>query len=304
MNLLEDIQNAASDPSSSVSTLLRKCKILAARLGNQRLEDWIVWESDGYPEDVSVPNYRIWQLQVRGNFLGPYSKYNHAPIPAVNLPKNVQKSYNEYECRFSIASVESTIENENKTVLTTGGLASVLGRNVYSGMTCVECWAEFGIGDCIELLNAVRNRILDFSLALWKENPAAGETSSTVGQLLSPDKITQLVNQTFNTTVHGGSANLLGTANQSSIEFNVGLNDFESVRRVLQGNGMSKKDIAELEDALAEDGRPHSPDQFGPKVSSWIARVMKKASEGTWNIGIGAAGELLADVISKFYELQ
>ena len=303
MNLLEDIQNAASDPSSSVSTLLRKCKILAARLGNRRLEDWIVWESDGYPEDVSVPNYRIWQLQVRGNFLGPYSKFDHAPIPTVNLPKDVQKSYNEYKCRFSIASVESIIENENKNVLTTRGLASVLGGNVYPRMTCVECWAEFSIGDCIELINAVRNRILDFSLALWNENPAAGETSSTVGQLPSPDETTQLVNQTFNTTVHGGSANLLGTANRSSIEFNVGLDDFESVRRVLQGNGMSKKDIAELEDALDEDGRPHSPNQFGPKVSSWIAGVMKKASEGTWNIGIGAAGKLLADVISKFYGL-
>ena len=205
MNLLEDIQNAASDPSSSVSTLLRKCRILAARLGNQRLEDWIVWESDGYPEDVPVPKYRIWSLQVRGNFLGPCSNLNHAPIPTVNLPKNVQKSYNEYKCRFSISSVESTIENENKTVLTTGGLASVLGGNVYSGMTCVECWAEFSIGDCIELLNVVRNRVLDFSLELWKANPAVGESNSDAQELLSEDGITQSVNQTFNTTVHEGN---------------------------------------------------------------------------------------------------
>ena len=299
MNLLEDIQNAASDPSSSVSTLLRKCRILAARLGNQKLEDWIVWESNGYPEDVSVPNYRIWQLQVRGNFLGPYSKYNHAPIPTVNLPKNVQKNYSEYKCRFSIASVESTMENENKAVLTTEGLTSVLGRNVYSGMTCVECWAEFSVGDCIELLNAVRNRILDFSLTLWKENPTAGETSSTVKQSLSPDKITQI----FNTTVHGGTANLLGTANHSSVEFNVMPDDFKSVCHVLKSNGASAEDITELEKALVEDKRPQSPDQFGPKVSSWIARMMRKASDGTWNIGIGAAGELLADVISRFYGL-
>ena len=300
MNLLEDIQNAASDPSSSVSTLLRKCKILAARLGNQRLEDWIVWESDGYPEDVSVPNYRIWQLQVRGNFLGPYSSsLNLAPIPTVNLPKNLQKSYNEYKCRFSIASVESAMENENKTVLTTGGLASVLGRNVYSGMTCVECWAEFSVGDCIELLNAVRNRVLDFSLALWKENPTAGETSSTVQKSLSPEKITQI----FNTTVHSGTANLLGTANNSSVEFNIGLNDFESVRHALKNNGVSEEDIAELKKVFAEDERPQSANQFGPKVNSWIAGMVKKTLDGTWNIGIGTAGELLADIISKYYGL-
>ena len=73
MNLLEDIQNAAADSSSDVETLLRKCKILAARLNNQQLEDWLIWESNGYPEDVPVPKYRVWQLQVRGNFLGPYS---------------------------------------------------------------------------------------------------------------------------------------------------------------------------------------------------------------------------------------
>ena len=302
MNLLEDIQNAAADPSSSVSTLLRKCKILAERLGNQRLEDWIVWESDGYPEDIPVPKYRIWKLQVRGNFLGPYSNLNHAPISALKLPQNVRKSYNEYKCRLSIASIESAIKNENQMVLTTGGLASTLGRSVYPNMTCVECWAEFSIGDCIELLNAVRNRVLDFSLVLWKANPAVGKPNSNAQKLLSADGITQSVNQTFNTTVHGGTANLVGTANRSSIEFNIGPHDFESVRRVLQGNGMSKKDIAELEDAFDEDERPHSPNQFGPKVSSWIAGMMKKASEGTWNIGIGAAGQLLANVISKFYE--
>ena len=304
MNLLEEIQNAAADPSSSVSTLLRKCKILAARLGNQQLNDWIIWESDGYPEDVSVPNYRIWQLQVKGNFLGPYgSCLNRAPIPAVNLPKNVRKSYNEYKCRFSIASVESAMENENKAVLTTGGLASVLGGNVYSGMTCVECWAEFGIGDCTELLNAVRNRALDFSLALWTENPTVGESNSNAQELINQEKVTKLFNQTFNTTVHGGTANLLGTANHSSIEFNVGLNDFESVRRVLHDNGVSENDIAELKDALREDEQPQSPNQFGPKVSSWIARMMEKASLGTWNIAVGAAGNILAEVLSTYYGL-
>ncbi len=87
MDLLEDIQNAAADSSSDVSTLLRKCKILAARLDKQRLEDWLIWESDGYPKDVPVPEYRIWRLQVKGNFLGAYSSQSHAPVPTALLPK-------------------------------------------------------------------------------------------------------------------------------------------------------------------------------------------------------------------------
>ena len=301
MNLLEDIQNAAADSSSDVETLLRKCKILAARLNNQQLEDWLIWESNGYPEDVPVPKYRVWQLQVRGNFLGPYSILNHASVPVGRLPKETQKSYNEYKCRFSIASVESAIKNENQITLTTGGLASVLGKKVYSNMTCVECWAEFGVGNLTEVLNAVRNRVLDFTLALWTVNPGAGEIISNDREPISPDKVMQIVNQTFNTTIHGGTANLLGAANNSSIEFNIVSGDFESVRLVLKNNGLSEEDIAELREALVEDGSPQSSSQFGPKVSSWIGRMIEKAACGTWNIAVGAAGNILAEILSKYY---
>ena len=303
MNLLEDIQNTATDSSNDVSTLLRKCKILATRLDNQPLEDWVIWESDGYPKDIPVPNYRVWRLQVRGNFLGPHSTLKHAPIPTAVLPKNTQRMYNKYECRFSSASIESAIE-ENETgmvQLETGGLALSVGENVYTNMTCVECWAEFGVGNLVEVLNAVRNRVLDFSLALWRENPGAGETSSNVRGSLNSDKITHLVNQTFYTEIHGGTANLLGTTTSSSIEFNIGLNDFQSVRRILQGHSVSEKDIAELEVALAEDEPPQSPNRYGSKVTFWISGMIKKASEGTWNIGIGAAGNLLAETLSKYY---
>ena len=300
MSLLKDVQNAAIDASSDLGTVLRKCKLLAARLGSQELEDWLLWESKGYPEDVPVPGYRVWSLQVKGHFAGAFgSGLRNAPISIRLLPENVRKSYNEYECRSSIAAVESILgENDSGTIrVPTGDLSSTLGTNVYERMNCLECWAEFGTMNLVELLNAVRNRILDFSLAVWKEHPNADEPNSNNREFFSSDKITHI----FNTTIHGGTANIVGTANNSSVGSNIVSNDLESVRRVLQSNGVSKKDIAELEKALAEDKLPQSPEQFGPKVSSWIARMMKKAAEGTWGIGIAAGGNLLAKIISKFY---
>ena len=195
MNLLEDIQSTATDSSSNVGTLLRKCKILAARLQNQQLENWIIWESNGYPEDVPVPSYRVWPLEVKGHFMGPFnSGLKHAPIPTALLPENIRQSYNEYECRQSIAAVESTIEGHERGMLqvSTGNLALTLGTNVYQNMNCLQCWAEFGIGNLIELLNAVQNRVLDFSLALWKENPVAGESNLSTRESISQEKVTQL----------------------------------------------------------------------------------------------------------------
>ena len=299
MSLLEDIQNAAIDASNDLGTLLRKCKLLAARLGSQQLEDWLIWESNGYPEDVPVPGYRVWPLEVKGHFVGPYGySLQHKTIPLGLLPKDVRKGYNEYECRYSIAAVESIIEENDSGMLyvTTNDLSLTLS-NVYEGMNCLECWAECSTTYLVELLNSVRDRILVFSLAVQKEHPNAGEANSNASEPPSSDKITQI----FNTRVYGGTANLVGTANNSSVAFNIVSNDFESVRRALQSNGVSEQDITELKRALAADKPPQSPEQFGPKVSAWIARMMKKAAEGTWGIGIATAGNLLAKIISEYY---
>ena len=148
-----------------------------------------------------MPNYRMWRLQVRGNFLGPFHRGNPSSEFHGNVTSKCPKKYNEYQYRFSIASVEAAIaENENGMVqLETGGLALSVGKNVYTNMTCTECWAEFGLGNLVELLNAVRNRILDFALALWKENPIAGELNTKDQKSLSQDKVTHWVNQTFYT---------------------------------------------------------------------------------------------------------
>ena len=295
MNLLEDIQNAASDPSSSVSTLLRKCKILAARLGNQLLEDWIVWESDGYPEDVPVPKYRIWSLQVRGNFLGPYSNLNHAPISALKLPQDVRKSYNEYKCRFSIASIESAIKNEDQMVLATGGLASALGRSVYRNMTCVECWAECSIGDCIELLNVVRNRVLDFSLDLWKANPAVGESNSDAQELLSEDGITQSVNQTFNTTVHEGD---IMTDNTPS---NLIVNEAEATERISKQIDTGKELLERQLSSEQEFGKLKRDTSKWINYNQTLFNHLFDESPLPWSHGsiiVGVAGQSLGEEIA------
>ena len=302
MNLLEDIQHAAVDASSDLGTLLRKCKLLAAHLNNRRLENWLIWESNGYPEDVPVPTYRVWPLQVKGNFMGPFnSSLRNAPIPLALLPDNVRKSYNAYECRTSISTIESTLrENEGGIIgVTTNDLSLTLGTNVFENMNCLECWAQFSTTHLAELLNTVRDRVLDFSLAIWKEHPNAGEANSNSQGNLSSDKIAQI----FNTTVYGGSANLVGAANDTSIAFNIIPYDIESLRRALHHKGVSSEDISELEKAIAGEGEPQSPGQFGPKVSSWIAGMMKKASEGTWGVGIAAAGNILAKILLKFYGL-
>lgn len=302
MTLLEDIQNSAVDARSDLATLLRKCKLLAARLGSQPLEDWVIWESNGYPDDAPVPEYRAWPLEVKGHFSGPFgSGIQNAPIPLACLPEKTRKRYQHYECRQSIASIEAILgkERQGTVQVSTGDLALILGTKVYKHQNCVQTWAEFGTGHLVELLNSVRNRILDFALAVWKEAPGAGEIGANTPAPMEAKRVTQI----FNTTVFGGAANLVGTANASSVQFNVGTKDFSTLERVLVENGVAQEDVLELREALDSDPTPETPEKFGPRVSRWVAKMMAKAADGGWNIGLGAAGNLLAQALSKFYGL-
>lgn len=301
MNLLEEIQTAAVDAGSDLSTILRKCKLLVARLGSQPLEDWLLWESNGYSNSAAVPEYRAWSLQVKGHFFGPYgSRFENAPIPMVCIPKDVRKSYREYKCRQSIASVESILASgtDRMIQISTGNLALSLGMNVYKGQNCVQAWAEFGRAHLVEVTNAVRNRILDFVIAVWKEAPHAGEPANVQGaNSIEVQRVTQI----FNTTVYGGSANLVGTATSSSIEFNIFAGNIAALRSVLESNGVDAADLRALEIALVEEPRVVPGGGYGPKVAEWVSKMMGKATSGAWNVGLGAAGSLLASALAKYY---
>lgn len=300
MTLLEEIQTAAVDPNSDLSTLLRKCKLLAARLGSRPLEEWVIWESNGYPDPIEVPSYRIWPLEVKGHFFGAFgSGLENAPIPTACLPDSARKHYTHYECRQSIASIEAILSSgKGQTIrVNTGDLALSLGRNVYENQNCVQAWAQFGTGQLVELTNAVRNRILDFTLALWKQAPDAGD----LGQHSTPPLETKFVTQIFNTTVYGGSANLVGTANASSVEFNIGMKDFVALADALSKSGVLEADISDLQVALREEPEAPTSKNFGPKVSGWIAKMIGSAASGAWGISLGAAGNLLATLIGKYY---
>lgn len=91
MTMLEEIQSAAIDSKADLGTILRKCKVLAARLGSTPLEEWIIWESNGYSDSARVPNYRIWPVQLTGHFAGPFgSGIQNAPVPLACLPEKVR----------------------------------------------------------------------------------------------------------------------------------------------------------------------------------------------------------------------
>ncbi len=301
MSLLEDIQKAAVDGKSDLGELLRKCKLLAARLDSKPLEDWLVWESNGYPKEVQLPAYRVWGVQLKGHFSGPFqSSLRNAPIPTICVPDDIRDHTTIFRCQQSVVSIQELLESNDSGTFQTnlGDLSVLLGAKVYEDRNCLQAWGEFERGHLVEVLNSVRNRILDLVLAIWKEDPKAGEVPGRPDRL-EPSK----VNQIFNTTVYGGAASVVGAAESSMITFNVQTGDFKTLAQALKDHSVEDADIKELEAAMQDDPPPKDSNSFGPRVSQWIGKMIGKAASGAWKIALGAAGALLASLIAKYYGL-
>ncbi len=58
------------DPDRYLATVLRIKILFAVRLGSQKLDDLLLWVSNGYSDDVEVPDCRIGGLEPNCNFFG------------------------------------------------------------------------------------------------------------------------------------------------------------------------------------------------------------------------------------------
>lgn len=80
-------------------------------------------------------------------------------------------------------------------------------------------------------------------------------------------------------------------------------NDLNALEKLLLDNQVKKEEIEELKEILQSEEPDREKKILGTKANGWIAKMVSKSLDGTWAIGIGAAGKLLADGIKYYYGL-
>lgn len=112
------------------------------------------------------------------------------------------------------------------------------------------------------------------------------------------------VGDIFRNAVFGDNATVvIGSGSIQGVTNSVIRNDVESLLAALKKTGIEEADLAALRAAISDDaGSPdHAERKFGPRVRSWIGRMMSKAGTSTWQIAVAAAGNVLGNAISAFY---
>ena len=304
MSLLREIQSDAIDKNVDISVVLRKCKVLAARLGNKEFKLWVERELNGYPSREDLPTYRILHVESYGDFFGMLqSGLKNARIPPSCIPKEFRDFVNISYLMDPISYYASLIKNKESSsnVLKSpwpADLIAAVGSKIYSDMNLGDAWRLIPDGAIAALLDTVRNRILSFALEIEAEAPDAGEASPNVRPIAD-----ERVNQVFNTYIQGDVANL--TAGSQTITYSTEItviqNDLESLKQYLESIGIGKPDLKKLDQAIQEDAKSGVKDTFGSKVRIWMGNMLSKAGTSAWNIATYTAATMLIKALSNYY---
>ncbi|MDP2210299.1 MAG: hypothetical protein Q8J63_01010 [Candidatus Aquicultor sp.] len=253
MSLLREIQDAAIDSSVELTVLLRKCKVLAAKLGNAEFKQWVENELNGYNSIEELPDYRIIRVNSKGHFSGPFgSGLNYADIPLFCIPENFRKNLQYCHFMEPVAAMEVLVADSEEGIAQepwNPDLVVHVGKKIYKQMNCIQAWKVIPISAIAATLDAVRNRILSFVLEIEAEAPDAGEAPINSNPV-SQDRLHQI----FNTYITGNVQNVAtgSTHVEQNAQYNAGANDelFEKLIDAISDSSVETDLISEIVTAL------------------------------------------------------
>ncbi len=295
MSLLREIQDAAIDSKIELTTLLRKCKVLAARLGNSEFKKWVENELNGYSDKNDLPEYRILTVNSKGHFANRFNMLKNADIPLMCIPEKFRVNLSHTYIMQTVASMQDLVSR------TTGGtvqepwdpdFVTCFGSEIYSNMNCVQAWKVISITEVVAALDSVRNRILGFVLEIETEAPDAGEAplnSSPIPQ--------ERVQQIFNMVITGNVQNLAtGSSDFKQTAGDLKVNDkmFNELLQAINDSKANSETIAHLSELVEELKR----NQGTVKYNNTYVRFMSVLADH-----IQVFGPLIAPYLPALAEL-
>ncbi|MBS1525331.1 MAG: hypothetical protein JST19_06770 [Bacteroidetes bacterium] len=304
MDLVGQIINDLVNNDTPLSNALNKTKVLASRIGQDDLLTWANNELAGYPGKAKLPHYRECRGNITIDYVDRYRRGKHFPL-TVDFDPEETKTFETASFYESVSRLESMIASKNNMIryefpsTSRHILQQMLQQVNGPHFQLTSAGISLPIGFVHEILAAVRQRLLDFMLELERQFGSEVEIST-----LKDNK--QTINQYMNTTINNnGDGNVVNTGSNSTIHAHIEISkgDKKDLANDLIKRGINESDISDLLTFIDEE-KPTSDGKFSKQVNTWIGRMINKAVDGSWEIGIATAGGVLAEAIAKYYGIH
>ena len=228
-------------------------------------------------------------------------RHTNVPVSPLSLPDLLRIELTTVNHRQGVAALDDLVRGARASGY--GSLRINVDPSLWqyvgvSGTYSVtDMWQEIPVAQIVGVLDAVRNRALNFALEIEKLDPKAGDAAGEHHSLPS-----ERVNQVFQTVITGGVVTMAAGNRQATQNVDVIVNpgDLDSLFARIRQLGLGDDDIADLKDALNADG-PISPTASpGASVSAWMWRASAKLASMAGGVGAGTAAGVLATAIARF----
>lgn len=305
IDLLRRISEGATSDKTPLSEILRLCMRLGKQLENEEFVKWARSEATGYADWKALPDYRVLDTQVRGDFYGPFgSGVKNAGIPTGVVDREHRDNLFKAHMTQSVAELEklASANNEDGTLRSSWSADAVAyyqQKEIYSnGLALASAWRVLTQYAVSGILETIRTRVLDFVLQIEGElgvNSAAKEKPIEIDKPES-NAIDRIVYTTFYGAQNVAIGNV-GPVTQSVI--NVQPGNLESLKSFLRDAGLTEELIIDLDMALEKDLGAKS--QPGPATQSWLGKVMLQIGKGGLSLASNVSGSVIAEALMKFF---
>ena len=290
-SIVLQLQSLASDPNSNIEELLNKSLLVARKLKIKEFRKWCELELEGY-EKNTLPEYRKFRGQLK--VFNPYHGFQ-----TFIIPDDLDEVVTSISINLSVGEINNLLKQDGDSFENV--ISNQAKRQLMSlqGGYDLEPRVIFKRSQLLGITSKLRNIILNWSLQL--------EEDGILGKGLKfsdKEKEAAMSVNHFNIQNLQGVAGTIsgGTINQNN-QINIKEMDFDSLAKYLAANNIAFSDIQTLKEAIQHDSIPTESNKLGENVSGWIATMMGKAANGSWDIGIATAGTLLAQSIASFHGL-
>lgn len=304
MELISEIINELVNSSESLTTPLLKTKVWAARVQNKDLLKWVNNEVNGYGMDTDLPEYRIYRSELLGAYIIGNMHYSRQPLFTGGLRDDLKNALTHIQFKASISTLEGFIKDSKSRVLTESIPPEInlyieeyykkIGNPFFN---LLSSYKSVSIEVVNQMLTNVRSKLLEFMLEIEKQ---FGIETKIEDFKKSNDKVNKIMN---NTIITKGDKNVVTVGDENEIFFSIIIKkgDKDSLRKRMSEYKIVESDIDELLKIIDTDKPDIEKKKFGKKVNEWISKMLSKSLNGAWNVGLGAAGNILSSIIMSYY---
>lgn len=312
--VLNNVINDLIDADKSLINPLMKLNYFGRLTKNEELTSYTNNEINGYPADAEIPEYRLLGARLFVDFQAGSYPHPNKEIPISALDEDLQEFCKNIPVFDSIREIErmnSNLEKKGSPEVELPIPLELLPRiqppaiKLYKSTVRLQLTGARLIGNGMKILRIteqVRTNLLSFSMKLADEFGYEIKIEDFNEKQVSNNQ-TIIKYMTTNNIKNAGDGNVINTGEKAKITANIQITkgNTNELSDFLQEKGISENDTKELIEVIDKEDPDRENKKFGNNVNEWIKKMMGKALDGSWTIGIGAAGSLLAEAIGAYY---